>query len=468
MVSSTPPWRSALVLLGEALGGREHDHTRGSLHRAITLLAIPMVLEMLMESAFALVDVYFVSRLGPEAVAAVGMTESVLTLVYAVAFGLSMSLAAVVSRRIGEGDRAGAARAAAQGLVLAGLVAVAVGLPGALYGGEILRLMGADEATIAIGSGYTRVLLGTNGVILFLFLNNAVFRGAGDAALAMRSLWLANGINIALDPCLIFGWGPFPELGVTGAAVATTCGRGAGVLYQFWMLGRASGRVALRGPALELDPPLLARLVRLSLWGIAQLLVATSSWLVLMRLVAPFGAEAVAGYTIAIRIIVFALLPAWGLSNAAATQVGQNLGARQPERAGSAVWLTGSYNMLLLLAVMVVFLARGPALVRLFTSDPEVVAFGSQALRIISYGYGCYAWGMVLTQAFNGAGDTTTPTWANLACFWCCQIPLAWALSRPADLGPSGVFWAVTLAETLLALVLALLFRRGGWRTRQV
>jgi putative MATE family efflux protein len=451
-----------------SLSGEQHDYTSGTLNRSIALLAIPMVLEMVMESVFVVVDVYFVGRLGAEAVAAVGLTESVLTLLYAIAIGLAMSTTAMIARRIGEGDHEGAARAGSQAILLGLGIAAAIGIPAFFAGPSVLTWMGASPATVAIGGGYTSVLLGTNVVILLIFLNNAIFRGAGDATLAMRSLWLANGLNIVLDPCLIFGWGPFPELGVTGAAVATTIGRGTGVAYQLWMLRRGTGRVRLAGPAVRLDFAVAKRLVRLSLGGIGQMLVATASWVALMRIIAPFGDVAVAGYTIAIRIIVFAILPAWGLANAAATLVGQNLGAGKPERAEAAVWRTGLFNMAFLLVVTVAFLSFGGPLVSLFQEDPEVVAIGSNALRIISYGYVFYAWGMVMMQAFNGAGDTMTPTWVNVGCFWACQIPLAWTLAVGLEKGPVGVFWSVMLSEMLLALVLMVLFRRGGWKGRIV
>jgi len=452
----------------DALSGRQHDYTSGNLNRAIVLLAVPMVLEMCMESVFAVVDVYWVGRLGKSAVAAVGLTESVITLLYAIAFGLAMSTTAMVARRIGEKNTAGAVTAATQAVGVGILIAALIGIPGAIWGGHVLRLMGASDETIAVGGGYTRVMLGTNVVILLIFLNNAVFRGAGDAVIAMRALWLANGINIVLDPFLIFGWGPFPELGVTGAAVATTCGRGTGVVYQLWALRRGRGRVRLAGPACRFAPQVVLRLLRLSIGSIGQLLVATASWVALMRIAAFFGDDVLAGYTIAIRILIFAVLPAWGLSNAAATLMGQNLGARQPDRAGRAVWLTGAYNMAFMALVTLVFLFAAGDLIVLFNADPEVIAIGSEALRVISYGYVFYAWGMVMTQAFNGAGDTMTPTWVNLGCFWCFQIPLAWTLARRTELGPSGVFWAVMIAETVLALVLIALFRRGAWRTRKV
>ena len=463
--SAPESWSTALR---QAFRGAEHDYTAGSLNRAILLLAIPMVIEMAMESVFALVDVYFVSKLGPAAVATVGLTESVLTLIYAIAFGLSMSTTAMVARRIGEKDVPGATTAATQALALGVVIAIAIGIPAVIFAPDILRLMKASSETVAIGSNYTRVLLGSNVVIMLLFLGNAVFRGAGDAVIAMKTLALANGINIVLDPCLINGWGPFPELGVTGAAVATTIGRGTGVAYQFWTLRRGRGRVHLTGPAFKLDPQAMLNLLRISLGGIGQMLIATASWVALMRIMSPFGDKAVAGYTIAIRILVFAILPAWGLANAAATLVGQNLGAKQPERAERSVWLTGAYNMAFMVAVTGFFLLASSHLVVLFVSDPEVVAIGSRALRVISYGYVLYAWGMVMTQAFNGAGDTVTPTWINAICFWGVQIPSAWLLARGAGFGPEGIYWSIVGAEGLLATLLMLAFRRGRWKTKKV
>jgi putative MATE family efflux protein len=459
------PW-SAIVR--DALSGREHDYTTGSLHRAITLLAIPMVLELAMESLFAVVDIFFVSSLGAEAVATVGLTEAVLTLLYAVSIGLSMSTTAMVARRIGERNRAGAARAAVQAIALGLVVALGTGIPGFMLGGHVLRAMGASPETLATGTTYASIMFGGNAVILLLFLNNAIFRGAGDPAIAMRSLWLANGVNIVLDPILIFGWGPFPELGVTGAAVATSFGRGIGVLYQFHALHRGASRVRITAETFAIDLSVMWRLIRLSCGGIAQMLVATASWVALMRIMAPFGAEAVAGYTIAIRIIVFAILPAWGLSNAAATLVGQNLGAGQVDRAERSVWTTGLYNTVFLMGVTVLFVFAAETLVSMFQSDPTIVAVGARALRVISYGYVFYAWGMVMAQAFNGAGDTMTPTWMNLLCFWGGQIPLAWTLAHSAGLGPEGIFWSVTLSETVLALLMIELFRRGRWKGREV
>jgi len=456
--------RSWWSVVRASLGGAQHDFTRGSLTRAIWLLAIPMVLEMAMESTFAIVDVYFVAQLGDEAVAAVGLTESMLTIVYAFGMGLAMATTAFVARRVGEGNVPGAARGAAAAIALAGGIGLAIGLPCFVFAENLLRAMGIGAEVVAQGSGYTRAVLGGSVVVMLLHVHNAIFRGAGDPALAMRALGLANLVNCVLDPCLIFGWGPFPELGVTGAGVATLIGRSVGVLYQTWMLRRGVGRIALGGSGARVELAIVRELVRLSLGGVAQLLVATASWVVLMRLVAPFGKESVAGYTIAIRIVVFALLPAWGVANSAATLVGQNLGARAPERAERAVWLTGFYTMVFLLGVTLVFLLFAPDLVGLFTDQPETLALGVEALRTLSYGYVFYSWGMVISQAFNGAGDTLTPTRLNLFCFWGLQIPLAWTLSRPLGLGPSGVFWSVCLAESVLAGTAVLLFRRGRWK----
>jgi putative MATE family efflux protein len=451
-----------------SLRGEEHDYTKGSLTRAIWLLAIPMVLEMAMESTFAIVDVFFVARLGDAAVATVGVTESMLTIVYAFGIGLAMATTAFVARRIGEKNVDGAVRGATAAVALGLAIGIAIGFPCLVFAPELLRLMQAPDEVVSSGAGYARAVLGGNLAVLLLYLNNAIFRGAGDPALALRALVLANGINIVLDPCLIFGLGPFPELGVTGAGIATLLGRSTGVAYQFWMLRRGVGRIALRGPAARVELPIVRELVRLSLGGVGQLLIATASWVALMRIVAPFGSEALSGYTIAIRIVVFALMPAWGLSNAAATLVGQNLGARQPERAEHSVWLTGRYNMVFMLAVTVLFLAFAPPLVSLFTEKPETHSIGVRALRTLAYGYVFYAWGMVVAQAFNGAGDTLTPTRLNFFCFWCFQIPLAWSLAGPLALGPDGVFWSVCVSESVLAVAAILLFRRGRWKEARI
>lgn len=457
-------WRS----VGDALRGVPHDYTQGNIGRAILLLAIPMVLEMVMESLFAVCDIFFVSKLGPDAAATVGLTESLLTLIYALAIGLSMATTAVVARRVGEGNLPGAGTAAVQAIGVGVLIAVPIGIAGALFAPDLLRLMGGSPGLIATGWRYTAVMVGANIVIFLLFLINAIFRGAGDPAIAMRSLWLANFINIALGPCLIFGLGPFPELGVTGAAVATVIGRGSGVLYQIRALANGRGRIALRWEHLRLDPAVMTKLLRVSGPGMFQFLIATASWVGLVRIISTFGSAALAGYTIAIRVIVFAILPSWGLSNAAATLVGQNLGAGHPERAERSVWQTGLYNMVFLGAVGLVFILFAEAIIGLFTTDPEVVRHAVSCLRYASYGYPFYAWGMVMVASFNGAGDTWTPTWINFICLWLLQIPLAWVLANRAGLGPSGAFIAIAIGESMLAVVGMLAFRRGRWKERRV
>ncbi len=454
--------------VGEALRGSHHDYTAGPIGRAIVLLAIPMVIEMVMESVFAVVDVFWVAHLGPNAVATVGLTESMLILVYTAAMGLSIGVMAMVSRRIGEKNPAGAAEAAVQGIALGLIVAAVIGTIGAILAPRLLGAMGASPEVIAIGSGYTRVMLGGNVVIVLLFLINATFRGAGDAAIAMRVLWLANWINILLGPCLIFGLGPFPELGVKGAAIATTIGRGTGVLYQIYRLVRRDGRIVIHPDQVRLRPAVMRTLLRLSGSGTFQVLVGSASWIFLVRIISTFGAQALAGYTIGVRIIIFALLPSWGLSNAAATMVGQGLGAGKPERAERAVWIAGLYNMVFLGTVGLVFVLLAESIVRVFTTDPAVAPVAAACLRIVSYGYVFYAWGMVLTQSFNGAGDTWTPTWLNLFCFWFWEIPIAWALAVHFKIGPRGVFLAITIAFSTLAVVSAILFRRGRWKVRQV
>jgi putative MATE family efflux protein len=455
--------------VGEALrGSHHHDYTAGPIGRAIILLAIPMVMEMVMESVFAVVDVFWVAHLGPNAVATVGLTESMLALVYTAAMGLSIGVMAMVARRIGEKNPAAAAEAAVQGIALGLIVAAVMGTLGAIFAPQLLAIMGASPEVIAIGSGYTRVMLGGNVVIVLLFLINATFRGAGDAAIAMRVLWLANWINILLGPCLIFGLGPFPELGVQGAAIATTIGRGTGVLYQIYRLTRRDGRIVIHRDQVRLRPAVMRTVLRLSGTGTFQVLVHTASWIGLVRIISTFGAQALAGYTIGVRIIIFALLPSWGLANAAATMVGQGLGAGKPERAERAVWIAGLYNMCFLGTVGLVFVLLADPIVRLFTTDPAVAPVAASCLRIVSYGYLFYAWGMVLTQAFNGAGDTWTPTWLNLCCFWLWEIPLAWALAVHFGFGPTGVFLAITTAFSTLAVVSAILFRRGRWKLRHV
>ena len=458
-------WWDVLVHAVRGTGG---DPTRGPIRRAVILLAVPMVLEMLMESLFAVVDIYFVSRLGDEAMAGVALTESVLSLIYTVAMGLSIGVTAVVSRRIGGGDREGASRAAAQAVLLGFALALVFGVAGVAFAPDILRIMGADENVVATGVPYTRVMLGGNVVILLLFLQNAAFRGAGDAAIAMRVLWIANGLNIILDPLLIFGLGPFPELGVQGAAVATTIGRGTAVLVQVYTLFRLGGRLRIRLPHLGIQPALMAQLVRLSATGMLQTFIATASWIGLTRVTALFGAEALAGYVIAIRIILFAILPAWGLSNAAATMVGQGLGAGDPERAERAAWISCKMNFVFLGALSLFFIAFAPAIVGLFGGTAGASEVAATGLRIVSIGFVFYAYGMVLTAAFNGAGAVWTPTILNFFCFWLWEIPLAWGLSLPGGLGTTGVFIAMTVSFSTLAVVAAVLFRRGRWRQAKV
>ncbi|PYX35526.1 MAG: MATE family efflux transporter [Acidobacteria bacterium] len=452
----------------EAIRGSHQDFTTGSLNRAILLLAIPMVLVMVLESLFAVVDVFWVGRLGANAVATVGLTESMLTLVFAVAMGLSLSTTAMVARRIGEKDPEGAAVAGVQAIALGLGVSVAIGVPCFLLAPQLLRLMGASTDIVAVGTSYARIALGGSGVVLLLFLNNAIFRGAGDAAIAMRLLWVSNIINLFLDPCLIFGWGPFPRLGVTGAAVATLTGRSIGLAYQFYRLLRGTERIRILRRQIRLNFEVLARLVRVSITGILQFAIAHTSWIGLVRIVSMFGAAALAGYTIAIRVIIFVILPSWGLSNAAATLVGQNLGAKQPERAEASVWRTGFYNMLFLGTIGVLFVLFAEPVVRLFTHDPSVVPLGASCLRILSYGNIGYAYGMVMLQAFNGAGDTVTPTIVNLFGFWFLEIPLAYWLAIKAGLHSNGVFFSIVIAEAAIAVAGILLFRRGRWKLQQI
>jgi putative MATE family efflux protein len=457
-------WRS----VKEALRGSHQDYTTGSLNRSILLLAIPMVLEMVLESLFAVVDVFWVSRLGADAIATVGLTESVLTLVFAVGLGLGMSTTAMVARRIGEKDRDGAAISAVQAVFLGLIVSLALGLPFFVFAPRLLALMGASPSIIASGTNYTRIALGGSGVVLMLFLNNAIFRGAGDAAIAMRLLWVSNILNLILDPCLIFGLGPFPKLGVTGAALATFTGRGIGVLYQFYRLGKGTERLQILSRHLRLNSSVLWRLIRVSLSGILQFLIGQASWIGLVRIVSLFGAPALAAYTISIRIVIFAILPSWGLSNAAATLVGQNLGAGHPDRARNAVWRTGLWNMAFLGSVGVVFIVFAPWIIALFTQDPAVAPVAVNCLRIFSCGNIAYAYGMVLLQAFNGAGDTVTPTYVNLFGFWALEIPLAWWLAMHTRMHVNGVFLSVVVAQSVIVLISLVLFRQGRWARQRI
>ncbi len=459
---------SLLRDLRESIVGTKQDFTEGSIGRAILLLSIPMVLEMVMESIFAVVDIFFVAKLGPDSVAAVGITESMLTLIFSIAIGLSAAATAMVARRTGEKDPEGAAVVAVQSIFLGVVISLPLTAVGIMYARSMLELMGASPEAVAVGSGYCAVILGGNCVIILLFLLNAVYRGAGDAAVAMRVLWLANGINIILDPCLIFGFGPFPEMGVTGAAVATTIGRGIGVLFQLYILFRGGGRVRVFFRQFQVRMDIVLRLVRISLGGIFQYLIATSSWIFLVRIIALFGSSALAGYTVALRIIIFAILPAWGMSNATATLVGQNLGARKPDRAEKSVWKTGMYAMLFLGCVAILFLFLAEDLINFFTVESTVIPVGVDCLRYLSYGNVCYAYGMVMAQAFNGAGDTYTPTWINFFCYWIVQIPLSYFLAVPMGMGPNGVFVGILISESLVAIVGIIVFRRGRWKERIV
>jgi putative MATE family efflux protein len=457
-------WR----IVVQALKGEHYDYTTQPLNRAVLLLAVPMVLEMIMESLFAVVDVFWVSRLGRDAVAVIGLTESVMSLVYAVAIGISFAATAIVSRRIGEKDPERAAQAAGQILLIVVTVAAGLGAVLGYFAPQILRLMGAEESIVATGTNFARIMLGGNATVFLIFLINAIFRGAGDAVLAMRTLWLANALNIVLGPLFIFGWGPFPELGVTGAAVATNIGRGTGVLYQLWHLAGHQSRVRVRARHLRPVFGDITTIARTAGNGIAQLLISTTSWVGLFKILALFGSSALAGYTIAIRVVMFALMPAWGLANAAATLVGQNLGAHQPDRAEAAVKIATKFNIMFLGAVGVVFVFGSGFIARIFTQDPEVLIHASRSLWIVSLAFPLYAAGMCLEGAFNGSGDTWTPTRLNFFCFWVGQVPLAWLLAKTFGLGPIGVFIAVPVSFTVLALWSAVLFKRGRWKQQKV
>ncbi|MDT0603582.1 MATE family efflux transporter [Thalassotalea castellviae] len=455
-------------LFKQSLKGNHQDLTKGSIGVAAFLLAVPMVLEMLMESIFAITDIFFVSGLGAQAVAVVGLTEAVLTLLYALAIGLSMAVTATIARRYGEKNIEQADVVAGQTLWIGMAVALIVGFIGLNFAEDILRLMGGSESLIQEGKTYTTIMLSGSITILYLFLINAIFRGAGDASIAMRSLWLANGINIVLDPLLIYGVGPFPEMGLTGAAVATTIGRGVGVLYQLSYLFGISGRIKITLTHLLIQSEVCLKLLKVSFWGIIQFLIATASWIALVRIVSTYGSDAVAGYTIAIRVIMFVILPAWGLSNAVATLVGQNLGADKPERAEQSVWRIAKYNIYFLLTVALIFITIPNQIIGLFTSDQNVIKYGADCLRYISYGNGFFALGMILVQAFNGAGDTMTPTKINFICYWLIQIPVAYGLAKWFDLGPIGVFLAITIAQSIFALIGWLSFRKGQWKLKTV
>ncbi|TDY11992.1 MATE family efflux transporter [Meridianimaribacter flavus] len=451
-----------------AVTGKEQEFTSGSIRRAVFMLSIPMILEMLMESIFALVDIMYVSKVSVNAVATIGLTESVITLVYAVAIGLSMAATAVVARRVGEKDIKGASQAAVQVIILGIAVSILISGIGILYPKEILQLMGAEPDLIAEGYGYTQVLLGGNITIMLLFLINAIFRGAGNASVAMWTLILSNGLNIILDPMFIFGFGPIPAFGVEGAAIATTIGRGTAVLFQLVILFYGYSKIKIGIKDLVVRIGVMFNLIKVSLGGIGQFLIGTSSWVFLMRIMSEFGSEVLAGYTIAIRVMMFTLMPAWGMSNAAATLVGQNLGAQKPDRAEQSVWKTGRYTAYFMGLVSLIYLVFATHIIELFNTQPDVVKYGSLCLRVLAAGYIFYAYGMVVIQSFNGAGDTKTPTYINFVCFWLFQLPFAYLTAITLDFGPIGVFASITAAEVLIAVIGIIWFKKGKWKLVKV
>ncbi len=455
-------------LFRQAINGTEKEFTVGSIDKAIFLLAVPMVLEMIMEGLFALVDIFFVSKLGKEATATIGLTEVVITQVVALTLGLSMATTAMVARRIGEKDREDACIAAMQAIFIGVIVCSIIAIIFFFTSQDILRFMGGSEELIRKGNGYTRILLTGSSTIFFLFLLNAIFRGAGDASIAMRTLWLANGVNILLDPMLIFGLGPFHAFGVTGAAIATTTGRGIGVCYQVYHLVNGKSLIHLQKRHLVWVGDIVRRLIKVSSTGVLQFAIATASWLFIVRIISQFGDAAVAGYSIGIRMIIFTILPAWGMASAASTLVGQNLGALKPDRAEKSVWRAAFFNMIFLTSISVLFLLFAPVLIPFFTQDPEVIRQGVLCLRIICLGYIFYAYGMVIGQAFNGAGDTVTPTWINFIAFWLLQIPLCYTFSTLFHWGPVGVFWGIAISESSLAVIAVAIFRRGKWKAVKI
>lgn len=450
--------------LKDAIRGSEADYTEIPIGKAIFLLAIPMILELIMESTFAVVDIFFVGKLGASAVATVGLTETYLFLLYSIGMGLSMAVTAIVARRIGEKEKNLAGLTAVQAIILAVLVSTPFALIGIFFSKQLLTIMGGDAWVIESGFGYPQWMLGGNGIIMLLFVINAIFRGAGDAAIAMRVLWIANGINIILDPVLIFGFGPIPAFGIEGAAIATNIGRATGVIIQLWSLFKFGKHIRVLKSHLKIHFAIILHILRKSIGGIGQMIVAMTSWIFIMRIISEFGSEAVAGATIAIRIMMFTMMPAWGMSNAVATLVGQNLGAKKPERAERSVWITGIWNMAFLILVAVIFFFKSNSLVSIFTEESGVIEIGGMWLKIVSYSYFVYAWWMVAIQAFNGAGDTMTPTKINLVFFWLIQIPLSYFMSKILGMDVAGVFWAIFISETSVGLFTLWLFTRGKWK----
>ncbi len=460
---------SVFRLFKQAIKGEEQNFTEGSINRAIFLLSIPMILEMAMESLLAVVDIFFISRLNDnDAVTAVGLTESVIAIVYSLAMGLGMAATAMVARRVGEKDKPGAAIAAVNALYIGLALSIVISLAGSLFYEDILRLMGASDNIVLVGSGYAQWMLVGNFSIVALFLVNAIFRGAGNAAIAMHSLWIANIVNMILDPILIFGWGPIPSLGVEGAAIATNIGRATGVLYQLYYLSGDKGIIKIQKENMKIDWTIIIRLLRVSAGNVGQFLISTASWLFLARIIVTFGSAAFAGYQFAIRIIIFTILPSWGMANAAATLVGQNLGAQQPERAEKSVWKAGFLNMVFLGLISIFFFFVSEPIMKFFSSNPEVVHYGTQCLRIVAFGYVFYGYGMVIVQSFNGAGDSRTPTILNLFGYWLFQIPLAYILAVKLDYGASGAFWAIAIAESAMAVAAIVIFRQGKWKTVKI
>lgn len=460
---------SIFALFRQAILGTEQNFTEGSINRAIFLLSVPMILEMAMESLLAVVDIFFISKLNSnDAVTAVGLTESVIAIVYSLAMGLGMAATAMVARRVGEQDRPGASVAAVNALYIGAVISVAITFVGLFLYKNILGLMGASESVVSVGSQYTWWMLTGNFTIVALFLVNAIFRGAGNPAIAMQSLWIANILNMILDPILIFGWGPIPSFGVEGAAIATNIGRGTGVLYQVLFLMGTRGVIQLGRGSFKTDWSVIGRLLKVGAGNMGQFLIATASWLFLARIIVTFGSAAFAGYQISIRVIIFTILPSWGMANAAATLVGQNLGAQKPDRAEASVWKAGFLNMAFLGFVSIFFYFISEPIMRIFTIDEQAVYYGTQCLRIVAFGYVFYGYGMVIVQAFNGAGDSLTPTILNLFCYWLFQVPLAWLLANRTDLGASGAFWAIAIAESVIAVVAILVFRRGKWKTVKI
>lgn len=460
--------KRALFQIKEAIIGTERDFTQGSMWKAIILLSIPMVLEMVFESIFAIADIYFVSRLGADAIATVGITESLITIVYAVGIGLSMATTAIISRRTGEKDSKGASVAAFQAIIIGVVISSLIAIPGAIFASDILSLMGANNTISGEMASYTAIMLGGNGIIMLLFIINGIFRSAGDAAISMRILLIANLLNIILDPCLIFGLGPFPELGIKGAAIATNVGRGIAVICQFYLLFNGSRRVKLAIQDFKTDFKVMKQLLKLSLGTIGQFIIATSSWIGLTVILAKFGSEVLAGYTIAIRVIIFSLLPSFGISNAAGTLVGQNLGAKQPDRAEKSVWATAKINVIFLSSIAAIFIIFPEFFIQVFTDEQRVISAGVNCLRIMSYGFVFYGLGMVLINSFNGAGDTFTPTKINLICFWMIEIPLAYFLAISLGMEEEGVFYSIIIAETLLTIISVIIFKRGKWKLKEV